>query len=613
MKSSVEKSYPSVSPSRHAADDDRVVDTTRIAETGRGPGPITPAAAKTARADAAPGDVAAAAPSTVASAAAAEAVRVQAAEGVLRRAAITSRAAAAIILEQARILHANAQGTAIATAVNGLLLVVAYIGSPLPPGVVLGWYVLLVLALLYRFRVMARFDHVHTGEGARRWLGAFTTASAVMGSVWGVAALAMVFAPDPLRTALVVFVLAVMTASASASSGVYWRSAIAFNVPALLPLFAYLVHRGFQPGASHVVWAMAALTAVYFLLLARVARNTEGSIIESATLKEQKSTLAERLTESVQELEISHRALAEKRDELQIVADYSYAWESWFADDGTLLWLNPAVERLTGYTVEECRAMENFPKAIIYAADRDAVSRFLKDAPGAPGMTGLEFRITRKDGSIHWCAAESVQARDAGGALHGFRMSVRDVTERRTLQNELERLASIDPLTGALNRRKFYEVFEREAYRAGRYDRPTMLASFDIDHFKLINDAYGHAAGDDCLKAFVDLIRSSTRQSDIIARFGGEEFVLLMPETESQAAIELCERLKHAVAGLQVDTERGPVTFTVSVGVTEVDPQIPNLDFSLGIADAALFQSKRNGRNRVTYMMADAAPRALKN
>ncbi len=544
---------------------------------------------------------------------AADAAKTRPAESLLRRATVTSRAAAAVVLEQARILHATAQGTAVATAVNGILLVVAYIGSTLPPGVVLGWYVLLVLAMLYRFRVMARFDAIETGEGARRWLTAFSVASAIMGGVWGMAALAMVFAPDPLRAALVVFVLAIMTASASATSGVYWRSAIAFNVPALLPLLIHLVHRGFLPTASHVDWAMAVLTGVYFLLLARVARNSEQSIVETATLKEHKSALAERLTDSVQELALSHDALVEKKDELQIVADYTYAWETWFAADGTLLWQNPAVERITGYTVDECRAMENFPQSIVYPDDLDTVSRFLKDAPDAPGMIGLEFRIKRKDGDIHWCAAESVQARDQRGAARGFRMSVRDVTERRTLQNELERLASTDPLTGAMNRRKFYEVFDREAYRAGRYDRPTMLASFDIDHFKLINDAYGHAAGDDCLKAFVNLIQASTRQSDILARFGGEEFILLMPETEPQAAVDLCERLKRGVAGLQVDSERGPVAFTVSVGVTEVDPQIPNLDFALGVADAALYQSKRNGRNRVTYMMSDAAPRALKN
>lgn len=541
------------------------------------------------------------------------AVRSQAAQSILRRATFTSRTAAAVILEQARILHASAQGTAVATAVNGLLLVVAYIGSVLPPVVILGWYVLLVLALLYRFRVMAHFEGVDTGEGARQWLNSITVASAVMGMVWGIAALAMVFVPDPLRAALVVFVLAITTAGASATSGVYWRAALAFNVPALLPLFIHLTHRGFMPGASHVDWAMAVLTAVYFLLLMRVARNTERSITESANLKEQKSVLAERLTDSLQDLEVSHRELEAKKDELQIVADYSYAWESWFSNDGELLWLNPAVERITGYTADECRMMEKFPIPFVHPDDRDSVVRFLKDAPEAPGMIGLEFRIQRKDGETHWCAAESVQARDKADALRGFRLSVRDITERRTLQNELERLASTDPLTGAVNRRKFFEMFEREAYRAGRYSRPTMLASFDIDHFKLINDAYGHAAGDNCLKAFVELIRESTRQTDILARFGGEEFILLMPETEPQAAVDLCERLKRAVAGLQVESDRGPVGFTVSVGVTEVDADIPNLDFSLGVADAALYQSKRNGRNRVTYMMSDAAPRALKN
>lgn len=523
------------------------------------------------------------------------------------------RADEAVMLEQARLLHFNAQGMAIATAINGLLLVLAYIGSTLPPATVLGWYVLLVIALLHRFRVMARFRRIDTGADAQGWLKAFTVASGVMGCVWGVAALAIVFVPDPLRAALVVFVLASMTAGAAATSGVYARAAIAFVIPALVPMFGHLIHRGLMPGATHVDWAMAVLMAVYFVLLVRVARATEYSITTIARLKAEKSGLAERLAASVSELEENERALRRTGAELQIIADYTYAWELWFSNEGALLWLNPAVERITGYTREEALGFERFPLDVVHADDRDAVARFLKDATSVPGLTAQEFRILRKDGEMRWCAAESTPARDTEGGNQGFRVSIRDITDRRTLQNELERLASTDPLTGAVNRRKFYELFDREVYRAARYDRPTVLASFDIDHFKIVNDAYGHAVGDACLRAFVETIDRNTRQSDVLARFGGEEFVLLMPETDAQAAIELCERLKRTVSAIEVPSEEGPVTFTVSVGLTEIDPIVPNLDFALGVADAALYQSKRNGRNRVTYMMSDQVQRSLKN
>lgn len=183
--------------------------------------------------------------------------------------------------------------------------------------------------------------------------------------------------------------------------------------------------------------------------------------------------------------------------------------------------------------------------------------------------------------------------------------TVCELTESQTKleesAEELHRLATTDSLTGAMNRRHFFEQTKKEVYRAERYDRAVALAAFDIDHFKRINDTYGHAAGDECLIKFVDMINDNIRESDIFARFGGEEFVLVLPETEISDALQLCERLRMSVAELVVNHADSDITFTVSVGVTGIEPGELDFDRPLARADAALYAAKRDGRNAVQF------------
>ncbi|WP_051260983.1 sensor domain-containing diguanylate cyclase [Desulfovibrio inopinatus] len=174
----------------------------------------------------------------------------------------------------------------------------------------------------------------------------------------------------------------------------------------------------------------------------------------------------------------------------------------------------------------------------------------------------------------------------------------RDITEKKLAEQRLQELATTDELTGIANRRHFMRQARHEVERARRYNLPLSLIMLDIDHFKMINDAYGHEAGDRALRAFADIIRKSLREIDIFGRLGGEEFAVALPITTQDGAAIAAERLRRAVSTLRITAHPEPFSFTVSLGVAQLDNS--DLDNLLKRADAALYKAKSNGRNQIS-------------
>ncbi|MBP2310945.1 diguanylate cyclase [Azospirillum soli] len=167
------------------------------------------------------------------------------------------------------------------------------------------------------------------------------------------------------------------------------------------------------------------------------------------------------------------------------------------------------------------------------------------------------------------------------------------------MHRQLLEQAHTDPLTGAANRRFFLERAQEEIARSRRYGHPLSVLMTDIDHFKRINDTHGHAAGDEALKRFANLLRDDLRPSDLIGRYGGEEFVVLLPETELADAPAVAERLRAKVEGAELVHDGISFHMTVSIGVAAVDLRDGMIEAALNEADAALYRAKETGRNRV--------------
>ncbi len=171
--------------------------------------------------------------------------------------------------------------------------------------------------------------------------------------------------------------------------------------------------------------------------------------------------------------------------------------------------------------------------------------------------------------------------------------------ELRRQKEAAELLARTDELTGMPNRRAFYEAAHHEIQRALRYGVPMTLIITDIDHFKSINDNYGHHVGDAVLQAFARTLAASIREVDLAGRWGGEEFVILMPDTTLEEALRVAERMRLAVAGAPMRAGRHSFGYTTSFGVATFSTDTPTLDVLLKRADAALYRAKELGRNRI--------------
>jgi two-component system, sensor histidine kinase LadS len=177
---------------------------------------------------------------------------------------------------------------------------------------------------------------------------------------------------------------------------------------------------------------------------------------------------------------------------------------------------------------------------------------------------------------------------------------------QRLALTEAERRAQTDPLTGVLNRRSLIERLEAACLRARARGLPIALLFIDLDHFKQINDTFGHQAGDACLRAIIDPIHAELRQSDVIGRYGGEEFVVILSSADAAAASPIAQRILERVAGVSVDGFGKPIRLTCSIGIAASDTLGVWGEHLIAQADAAVYVAKRSGRNRV-HMAAPLA------
>lgn len=189
---------------------------------------------------------------------------------------------------------------------------------------------------------------------------------------------------------------------------------------------------------------------------------------------------------------------------------------------------------------------------------------------------------------------------DISGKFLGTIVIIEDITTKKLMEKELEALATTDPLTGAKNRRAFLSLFQREFSRSLRHGLTLALLMIDIDHFKRINDVFGHNTGDKVLKQLVSETNSIIRQNDILGRWGGEEFIVLLTDTDSHQALTVAERLRTRLEQIEIlDEIGGPIKFTVSIGYTIFGNLDCLIDDLVKQADEALFVAKNAGRNKV--------------
>jgi len=273
--------------------------------------------------------------------------------------------------------------------------------------------------------------------------------------------------------------------------------------------------------------------------------------------------------------------------------------------EGCLQFLNPEAERLLGWTLAELKGRNLHDVVHFQKADHTPLTK--DDCPVLKTInSGLIYRteedvFTRKDGTLFSASVVATPLIEDEGIV-GSVAAFQDISDRKQAADELRRLnellarqATTDPLTGIANRLKFNEGLRTEIRRSKRYNVPLSLIMFDIDHFKMINDTFGHHSGDTVLRDLTALVSRNVRIHDEFARWGGEEFMVMVTNTSLQHAVLFAEKLRMLIDDLEWPWSR---KVTCSFGVAQLAEEDTE-DRLVQRVDAALYRAKANGRNRV--------------
>lgn len=266
---------------------------------------------------------------------------------------------------------------------------------------------------------------------------------------------------------------------------------------------------------------------------------------------------------------------------------------------GIVRHVGPGVRRVLGYEPHE---IEGLAAESFYPQDhdRDALKAAIVEKGEVSDFPG---QMVRRDGTVIDISISSHALYDQAGEFAGVEGVYRDVTQRKNLERELQRLATTDMLTGIANRRAFLEGAEAVYARSLSDGRPFALLMLDVDHFKSVNDRFGHLEGDRALFTFAQAVKALLRPQDLLGRLGGEEFGAMLPDTDVSGGAEVATRILHSIRGLQLtDVLGNPYGITVSVGLGTGRTADRSLRDILDRVDQALYDAKRRGRDQLVTL-----------
>jgi diguanylate cyclase (GGDEF)-like protein/PAS domain S-box-containing protein len=266
--------------------------------------------------------------------------------------------------------------------------------------------------------------------------------------------------------------------------------------------------------------------------------------------------------------------------------------------DGRFLQVNDALCRIVGYPRAELLALDF--QTITHPDDLDIdLGRVADLVAGAIESYHLEKRYLHKDGHVVWILLTVSLVTSEENRPLFFVSQVQDISEQKRMRAELERLATTDALTGLANRHHLTALAERELRRRDRHALDLAVLVIDADHFKSINDRHGHQAGDTVLRALGRLLAEEIRETDLLGRWGGEEFVALLVGTDLDGARRCAERMVRRCAGTDIAHGGGDLRVTVSIGVTACTADERDVEVVVARADRAMYAAKQAGRNTV--------------
>ena len=364
---------------------------------------------------------------------------------------------------------------------------------------------------------------------------------------------------------------------------------------------------------------VARLTKINRALMDRAERSTSAQVSDfsmfqtAIMLEEQVRSRTAELEAVLRENEKISRALRESEAKFRGMVSQSLVGIV-IMEDGKFSYSNAKFDEIFGYSADEVRWLG--PLDVAIESDRPLVAENIrKRLSSEVDRVDYVFRGLRKNGDVVDIECHS-SGMDSGGKVLLISL-VMDITERaraerevRALQDRLREESTHDALTGLYNRRYLEEALGRELILAEREAHPVSVIMGDLDHFKAVNDRHGHLAGDEVLRVFGDLMKRHVRGSDIYCRYGGEEFLLVLPRMAEESAVERAEQLRSAMAAAPVSYGATPIAVTASFGVATFPRDGRTSDELIAAADSAMYAAKAAGRNRVNVSSGAAGRRA---
>ncbi len=290
-----------------------------------------------------------------------------------------------------------------------------------------------------------------------------------------------------------------------------------------------------------------------------------------------------------------NRTLRQSEERFRLLAEHSTDILFHIETDGIVRYVSPSIRQLGGYEQSELIGKSAF---LVVAPEHHAIVQeaFREAVAGGGATRHLDYYLLSKNGSKRWFETHARAVVDDDGRVDGVISVVRDIAKRKETERALTAAALTDPLTSLPNRRAFRLAVDKLDSTEVAGDG-ACLAMFDIDHFKRVNDRFGHDAGDIVLCRFAEIAQSLVRGGDLVARMGGEEFAILFPHTSAEQALVICERLRVEIAATAIIVDGARISVTVSGGVAALGED--GLDRALKIADQALYVAKEQGRDQL--------------
>ena len=327
-------------------------------------------------------------------------------------------------------------------------------------------------------------------------------------------------------------------------------------------------------------------------------------ILEVSVFSKKLDSLLLRYGAMEQERKDSQRKLQENEEIFRVVFNSVQSAVILIDDHDVVRFFNPAAEQIFGYERGEILGEKFHPLIVaeeMQQAAQDGLAEFWRTGQGPIIDTSRELIARKKDGRIF--PAEVFISKIKKDDTYWAVGAVLDITDRKVKEEKLVMLATMDGLTGVFNRRHFLFLAEQEVARSKRYNKDLFFLMFDLDHFKEVNDTFGHETGDRVLQDFASICTEGLRRSDIFGRMGGEEFAALVVEAREEEVMAVAERIRKNFALQTIVRDETEKNLSVSIGISRLDPVTGSLESAYAAADMALYKAKDQGRNKVVMAL----------